>query len=267
MFYDDEIELESEESGRGITDILDEGYGYLDGFVAWCTNELKLDQTTIRQDYLNAECFIDYIANNHRKAVQHVNEFELRWFVFSHYIRIELTDATTEERLLSSLQRFFNYLISQDVVAERDWVQGVLDDTTYYLARRSAYRSLNADDERAWKAGFENWCVELDEDLDTRCLLLPRQLGDGVLWSDAMGWREATLRYEANDRWQAERDVLISQGTGYEDIRGQLLIEFLEWVDTPQPRLDDQTPADVILAERLESPEVEADEDDEEQLQ
>ncbi len=103
------------------------------------------------------------------------------------------------------------------------------------------------------------WCTQLDDDLDSRCLLVPRDLGNGETWSDKMGWREATLRDECIARWQRERDHLLAEGMGYEQMRDRLQIAYLEWLDTPQVRLDGLSPADTIFAERLEAPEVEED--------
>jgi hypothetical protein len=114
---------------------------------------------------------------------------------------------------------------------------------------------LVIEDERESKTGFQDWCAELDDDLDSRCLLLPRDLGDGMTWSDAMGWREATLHDEANEAWQRERDQLLTEGIDLEHARDQLKISYLDWVDSPQNRLDDRSPAEVIQTERLEAPE------------
>ena len=266
----DNNDLMDEFDGPEITEILEEGYQLLDGFIAWCEESLKLDARTSQQDCFNAEALLDFLANHHRKSVREMNEFELRWFAFSHYIRKAMAESETEDRLLSSLTRFFNYLTVEHELILTDWMRAVLDDTSYYASRRAGFHGLSSEDERAWKIGFVNWCSELDEDLDTRCLLLPRHLGDGVEWSDTgMGWREATLRFEANEQWQKDREELISQGAGYEDARRELTIAYLDWTDAPQDRLDGLSPAQVILAERLDAADEEiaqrGDDGDEEQ--
>jgi hypothetical protein len=256
-FYLDDVFEERDEAG--ITDLLDIGYDQLDRYVEWSETALKLDTRIAQQDVFNAEALMDYLANHHRKAIADMNEYELRWFVFSHYIRKAMADAETESRLLSSLERFIGYLSQMQELTITDWMRSVLDETSYFNKRRSAYQSLSSEDEQAWKIGFIEWCTELDDDLDVRCLLIPNDLGDGASWSDKMGWREATLRDEATALWQRERDQLLAEGMGYEQIRDQLRIAYLDWVDTPQVRLDGLSPSEVILAERLEAPEAEAD--------
>jgi hypothetical protein len=249
----------AEPDETGITELLDIGYDQLDRYVEWSETALKLDSRTSQQDVFNAEALMDYLANHHRKAIEDMNEYELRWFVFSHYIRKAMADAETEERLLSSLERFVGYLARMHEIEITDWMRSVLDETIYYHKRRTAYQALSAEDEQAWKIGFLEWCTELEDDLDMRCLLIPKDLGDGASWSDNMGWREATLRDEANALWQRERDQLLAEGMGYDQIRDQLRIAYLDWVDTPQGRLDGLSPSEMILAERLEAPEAEDD--------
>lgn len=257
LYYEDPF---AELDETGITELLDLGYQQLDRYVEWSESALRLDSRIAQQDVFNAEALMDYLANQHRKAIADMNEYELRWFVFSHYIRKAMADAETEERLLSSLERFMGYLARMREVEITDWMRSVLDEASYYHKRRAAYHLLSSEDEREWKLGFKEWCAELDDDLDSRCLLIPADLGDGLTWSDNMGWREATLRDEANAIWQRERDQLLIEGMSYDQIRDQLMIAYFAWADTPQARLEGLSPSETILAERLETPE--ADEDD-----
>src|SRR5580658_5002886 len=90
-------DMEDSEQAAGITELLDIGYQQLDRYVEWSESTLRLDTRTSQQDVFNAENLIDYLANNHRKSVLDMNEFELRWFVFSHYIRKAMADVETEE--------------------------------------------------------------------------------------------------------------------------------------------------------------------------
>src|SRR5580700_9883469 len=96
----------AEPDDTGITELLDIGYDQLDRFVEWSESTLRLDARTSQQDVFNAEALMDYLANHHRKLIADVNEYELRWFVFSHYIRKAMADTETEVRLLSSIERF-----------------------------------------------------------------------------------------------------------------------------------------------------------------
>jgi hypothetical protein len=240
------------EEGADIQALLDLGYEQLDGFVQWEEEALALGTRIPQQDAYNAEQLIDYLANHQHKGVSEIDEFDLRWFLFSHYIRKAQADPETEERLPDSLTRFFGYLKTQHSELEPSWLQGVLDDRGYYLQRRHAYHELDQADEQEWEIGFQEWCRDLEDDLDTRCLWLPRDMGEGMEWSPVMGWREATLQAEANREWQTGRDRLLRQGLNYDVARDQLAASYYIWLDTPQKRLGDLSPREVILAERAD---------------
>ncbi|HZT41775.1 MAG TPA: hypothetical protein VFA07_06280 [Chthonomonadaceae bacterium] len=251
---------QSDEEDRDIQELLDIGYEQLDGFVSWLEATLGMDTRTAQQDCFNAESLLDYLANYARKTAIDVNEFELRWFLFNHYIRKAMADAETELRLPDSLRRFFLYLEEEHGYTQPDWLYQVLDDRDYYIKRRQEYADLDLVNEQRWQEGFRAWCAELEEDLDTRCLWLPRDLGDGMAWGDVMGWREATLQEEANRIWQEERRQLLEDGLDYEAARQHLLSSYLLWLETPQDRLDGKTPSQDIREER-ERREEEAEEE------
>ena len=80
-----------------------------------------------------------------------------------------------------------------------------------------------------------------------------------------MGWREATLYEEANRVWQTERAELLFNGLDYEAARERLTETYLGWMQTPQGKLDDDTPLEVIIQERNDREEEEEtpDTDDE----
>jgi len=253
---------DSEHDDTDIQVLLDIGYEQLDGFVAWLETSVGADSRTAQQDCFNAEVFIDYLANQHHREATEINEFELRWFVFSHYIRKANADYAIEERLPTSLERFYRYLAAQYDYSIPRWLTAALDDEEYYLKRRSDYRGLDSEDERRWEEGFKEWCLELEDDLDTRCLWLPRDFGDGMFWADAMGWREATLQQKANRGWQRERESGLAEGLDFEALRERLLRWYNDWLDMPQPRLEDSSPREVILEEHLDRAE-EADDSEE----
>ncbi len=247
---DEEFDIVGRSKGEpDIQALLDRGYEQLDGFVAWLETSVGVDSRTAQQDCFNAEALIDFLANQHRKDASQINEFELRWFVFSHYIRKANADVAIEERLPVSLGRFFHYLEAKYGYQVPIWVESALDDEEYYLKRRSVYLGLDGEDERRWEEGFKEWCLELEEDLDTRCLWLPRDLGDGMLWSDTMGWREATLQEEANIGWQNKREEGLKDGMDFDVLRHVLLRWYNDWLDMPQPRLDGYSPREVIHEE------------------
>lgn len=241
--------------------LLDLGYEQLDGYMQWAEDSLGLPTRTVQQDCFNAEMLIDYLANSQHKAVAQINEFELRWFVYSHYIRKAQADEEIELRLPSSLQRFFGYLEKANHELIADWLPAILADEGRFTKRRNDYQKLSSEDEAAWKIGFQEWCDELEEDLDVRCLWLPREMGEGLTWNLVMGWREATLQEEANRLWQRSREELLLQGLDFETIRAELMAEYLEWLDSPQAKLDDGTPRDVVLIERMDAEETQAVDD------
>lgn len=235
-----------------IQELLDLGYDQLDGFVVWAEEVLRVGTRIAQQDCFNAELLIDYLANHQRKGISSIDEFDLRWFMFSHYIRKAQADPETEQRLPDSLERFFQFLRTEQAGLTPSWLQSVLDDSSFYQQRRLAYHELDQLDEQEWEERFQEWCRELEDDLDLRSLWLPRDLGDNLRWSAVMGWREATLQTEANRDWQQERERLLSDGLDFDNVRELLTIQFQVWLDTPQQRLEDLTPREVILAERAD---------------
>ena len=80
-FYDDELEE------TDIQEILDSGYDLLAEFSVWLEKSLRIDHDTAEQDIYNIESFMEYLAYRGRRSLLKPDEFHLRWFVFSHYIR------------------------------------------------------------------------------------------------------------------------------------------------------------------------------------
>ena len=140
-----------------------------------------------------------------------------------------MADTETEERLLPSLNRFFGCLAFSGDLKITDWMRSVLTKP-FYVPATSPCRvtRMNA----PGKLGFADWCTELDEDLDSRCLLLPSSLGGGISWSETKGWREATLYDEANALWQSERMDLLAGGMHFEQMRDALVLSFQDWADS-----------------------------------
>lgn len=254
---DNESSLEMyNEGGRvdpDIESILEAGYEQLDSFARWLERQMGLAARACERDCFNAETLIDYLANFRRKSSTDIAEFDLRWFMLSHYIRKAGADRETEERLPISLQNLYTYLEKNHGYSPAPWLWVVLEDHGAFLKRCREYAQLDSEDERAWSVGFTIWCQELDDDLDARCLSLPKELSHNLTWADRMGWREATLWEAANNLWQEERDVLLAEGMGYDDVRERLVASFRSWVDTPQARLDGKTPVETILEEQQDA--------------
>lgn len=238
--------------GPDIQELLDLGYAQLDGFVNWLERQLEMDTRTAQQDCFNAESFVDYLANHQRKSAVYANEFDLRWFVFSHSIRKSIADRETQERLPDSLLHFFHYLHAQYGMTLSDWISATLEDNLFFVQRLRALHELASGDEAEWKAGFRDWCEELEDDLDMRCLWLPDDMGEGMVWGEQMGWREATLRDDANGLWQRERDERLADGPSFDAMRERLVASYIIWLDTPQSRLEGASPRQTIRGERAE---------------
>ncbi|MCX6381262.1 MAG: hypothetical protein NT023_17610 [Armatimonadetes bacterium] len=261
----DEFDEQFEEMPEGIQDLLDEGYDLLDGFVLWLEEILQLDTRTAQQDCFNAEMLVDYVVEQGQKPITALDEFDLRWFFFQHYIRRTRGEPETERRLPDSLRRFFEYLRSQHAYEVRDWCYEILDMKTLYLERWRDFHALNDADEIDWLAGYRAWCADIENDLDNRCLWLPNEIGDELTWGESMGWREGFLRTEAHKRWMLNRHELIEQGYGVEDMRDRLADNYTLWLSTPQNRLDGMTPIEMILDERQQRAEETQEELDEQQ--
>jgi hypothetical protein len=242
-----------ESDEREIQELLDLGYEQLDGFVTWLEERQGIGTRAAQQDCFNAEALLDYLANHHRKSVSEVNEFELRWFIFSHYIRKSMAEPETEQRLIESLARFFDFLHAEHAELVPAWLPAVLSDDAYYHSRWTAYHELSQTDEEAWEYGFRLWCEDLEDALDARALWLPRDLGNGEVWGNVMGLFEASLYEEANRNWQTQREEMLASGMETEGVRDRLTADYYAWLESPLPHLDDETPRERIFRERLES--------------
>ncbi len=246
-FYEDVMEE------TDIQEILDAGYDLLGEFQIWIEKSLKIDSDTSQQDLYNVESLMEYLAYRGRRSLQKVDEFHLRWFVFSHYIRHSNAGKETEEHMPESLKRLYYFLQNAKGMFLPDWIEATLEDQSFYIHRRTAFREMNGEDEAQWIEEYRTWSEEMDSDLDSRCLLLPREITENILWGDKMGWREATLFEEANNLWQKERTELLLDGLDFESIRYDITSSYELWLSTPQIRLDDATPIEMILQERAET--------------
>jgi hypothetical protein len=259
-YWDDS--LGEEDGERDIQSLLDEAYDLLDGFVVWLEEELDEDVRLAQMDCTNCEFLLDYLANYEYKSIREMNEFDLRWFVFSHYIRKATAGYETEEMLLDSLRRFFNYLRKEHLYTVPEWIPAVLEDRVFYLKRLADFKKMEEEDEEEWQAAFREWCRDLEEDLSERLLWLPREMGEGLFWLDAMGWREAALYQEANHHWQTQRVHLLSQGLEHAEVLARLQTAYAEWLQAGQERLSGMSPLQIIQAERRERSLREVEEDD-----
>ncbi len=244
-----------DDSTSQISTLIEEGYNILDDFIRWLEEDLSSTARLVQQDSFNGELLMEYLAHTHSKGFTDINEYELRWFLYSYAIRKSIADDNTKQRMLASLTNLFHFLQTRRGMAVQAWLTAILQDVETYHNRLHAYTTLSAEDEQKWQEGFAEWCRELDNDLEMRCLAIPADLGHGMYWRDEMGWREATLREEANRLWQEERLELLNQGADYEEILRQLQTSYYVWADMPQDKLDDATPSQIIMEEREGRPE------------
>ncbi len=260
MFEDWESLEASIEPYRDTQDLLDEGYQLLDGFVNWLETVLGIDTKVTQQDVFNAEMLVDYVAEAAKLPVTQMDEFDLRWFAYSHYIRKANAEQEIEHRLLESLRRFVQYLKAEHGFLPEDWVEEVLGFPEIYMDRWQGLYKLDGGGEVQWLAGYRTWCAELEDSLDARGLALPREMGDSLYWGESMGWREGTLRHRAQRMWLLHRADMIVLGYGFADMRDRLADAYIYWMDTPQSHLDGLTPKEVVLIERRERAEDEPEE-------
>jgi hypothetical protein len=255
----DVLEEAIEAERADVQDLMDTWYDTLSGFSAWLKEALELDETTIRQNCYHAELFLDYVIEAESKPITAINEFDLRWFFYYHAIR-KMKGEDSERYLPDSLRRYIEFLrVERDFEVE-DWLYDVLDAREIYEERWKEYNKLQGGDQTDWLAGYRQWVGELEDDLDSRCLLLPREVGDDLTWAEEMGWREGTFRRRAQRLWIISRNLLIEQGYSVNEMRDPLMHSYLYWLDTPQSVLEGLSPKEVILQERRERLE-EAEED------
>ena len=252
---DNESDSWSDDSTSQISILIEEGYNVLDEFIRWLEENIGATARLVQQDSFNGELLMEYLAHTHSKGFSEINEYELRWFLYSYSIRKSIADDNTQQRLLVSLSNLFHFLQSTHDVQVEPWLTTVLQDGEAYQSRLHTYITLSAQDEQKWQEGFAEWCRELDSDLEMRCLAIPADLGHGLYWRDEMGWREATLREEASRVWQAERMELLNLGADFEEALRQLQTSYYTWTDMPQDKLDGFTPSQIIMEEREGRPE------------
>ncbi|MCS6775120.1 MAG: hypothetical protein RMJ43_15855 [Chloroherpetonaceae bacterium] len=246
------------EEGREYTEDFDLSTLYNDvlemqgRFERWIRCLPGVDAHAAQRMCYNTEFFLDYLVNQFEKPVQQINEFELRWFLFSDYIRNARVDEDTALTVLDSLRYFFDFLSESESWSRPQFVDEVLSERAYYLERRRKYLLLDAENVLVWHTGYRRWCEELEDYLDARCLWLPRDMGKGMEWGEEAGWREGTLRREAHRRWLEEREALLQEGWDFETVRTRLFDSLMVWLDTPQRRLGNATPREVIAQERSE---------------
>ncbi len=253
--WSDESDHWSDDSTSLISSLIDEGYNLLDDFIRWLEEELGATARLVQQDSFNGELLMEFLAHSHSKGFGEINEYELRWFIYSHAIRKSIADDNTQQRLPVSLINLFHFIQVKKELQIEPWLTTILQDGEAYQNRLQSYTSLSAEDEQKWQEGFAEWCAELDSDLEMRCLAIPADLGQGMYWRDEMGWREATLREEANRIWQQERLELLGSGADFEEALRQLQTSYYIWTDMPQDKLDGFTPSQIIMEEREARPE------------
>lgn len=243
-----------------IEEILFDLYSNLPEFEIWLDEKQKLSKIIIGCHLQNAEEYFDYIANEHQILFHHSTEFIVKWFVYSEYLRTTDTSEQEREILLSSLNLLNSFFKLKGKGIEDDWFIRVIEDDEYYQLRLTTYGSMEKLNEQEWKNAFDIWCVELNEMLDSKCLMVPNYIGDGMTWGNTMGWREKTLMDEANRMWQYFRTELIGQGMSFEEMRPKLEGAFTRWLAEPQEKLDGLSPSQMIGLERMEREEQEGGE-------
>ncbi len=243
-------------------DLLDSGYDELGRYAQWLDTHTSTDNRTSERYNYVLEALIDYLANYPKTDFRSMLEYDLTWFCYFYYIRQSTPDAAIQEALLPALSSFTSWMKYEYEWLAPSWLAPIVDDETLYNRRLANYRTLENLSESDWADAFEAWCNELNDYLDSRCMLVPREIGNGIVWGGTMGWREKALYDHCARRWQHERESRLRAGAGYEEIRQTLLNSYTSWLETPQERLDMASPREVIMLERIDNDTTEDDEED-----
>ncbi|CCW34268.1 hypothetical protein CWRG_00715 [Chthonomonas calidirosea] len=244
-----------EESLDSTEDVIEQNDLVLEAFLNWMTDLTDHTSTQVTWHYANVEAFLEYLSTVAQTTVFNLNEFDLRWFLFHYYIRHDSSyvEEAAAHILPASLGLFFQFLDEERGWKTPQWILDALRNQAWFEKRLIDYRKLSALDLEAAELAYVRWNQELLEDLDNRLLLLPKELVEGVLWNEPAGWREAALYRQASRLWLRLREELLADATLSEsDVREALLSAYTNWVRTPQERLENQSPIEVILAERDE---------------
>jgi len=245
-----------DEEGIGNTDdAFEQNERALEAFLNWMAALPGYTSSQIRWHYANVEAFLDYLSTVAQIAAFNLNEFDLRWFLFHYYIRHDSAYMEEEARhiLPASLALFFQFLKEEAGWEIPHWTLEALQNQAWFETRLVDYQKLSTLDIESAELAYSRWNQELLEDLDNRLLLLPKVLVEGILWNEPAGWREAALYRQALRLWLKLRQELLTDPNLEEsDIREILLSAYASWARTPQERLENQSPIEVILAERDE---------------
>ncbi len=256
---DDEI-LEQETADT--QKLLDAGYDELDRYSRWIETHRKTDNRTAERYSYVLESLVDYLANYRKTDFRSMSEYDVTWFSYFYFIRQSTPDAAMHEALIAALSSFTEWMKYEYEWVAPSWLNALNADATMYNRRLASYRSLENMSESDWTEAFEIWCAELNDYLDSRCMLVPTEIANGIGWGGTMGWREKALYDHCARRWQHERDKRVNGGAGYEEVRRSLLGSYASWLETPQERLDMASPRDVIMLERMDNDTTEDEEED-----
>ncbi len=256
---DDEI-LEQETADT--QELLDSGYDELDKYGNWLGTHTGTDNRTLERYSYVLEALIDYLANYPKTDFRSMTEYDLSWFCYFYFIRLGTPDSAMHDVLLPALSSFVTWMKFEYEWLSPSWLGSLIADETMYNRRLASYRLLETMSESDWTEAFDLWCNELNDYLDSRCMLIPSEIGNGITWGNTMGWREKALYDHCARRWQHEREVRLNAGAGYEEIRQSLLNSYTSWLETPQERLDMASPREVIMLERMDNDTTEDDEED-----
>ncbi len=220
---------------------------WLDRFTA----ELEgagLSEKTVTTHANNAANLLEYLANWAGVPVAAVHAFDLRSFLFDWYPRKAGATRTEAGRLPASLRRFFAFLDRHGAIS-CPWAHEMLKDRKSLLAHWDASPGGFWWDEDVIDFRQDHF-AELD-----RLVLSPSLEIPGVLrWGPSQGFIEARLDDELQRHWLLWRDELIETGVDQSDeVRAALDRRAADWLTSPHPSYDGQTPVQAIEAERAEA--------------
>jgi hypothetical protein len=203
----------------------------IDRFAAWLREQGVPDEE-MKADLENADSWRWWLASVGSAGA--VTEYDLRLFLYDIYAR--KTDPTPEAAaaLPRSMRRIVRWLEEREEI-RYPFAAHVLDELDGIVARgRELGESL--------EETLRMLSYDLYDDLDIRDMLAA---SDG--WPDLMKVEVAQLRDELQRRWLLWYDELVRGGlTDFGELEDALLARQRDWENTPHPRVDGRTPAEVV---------------------
>jgi hypothetical protein len=195
-------------------------------------------------DEQDADFFVQLMHGEQGVRLPAVTELDLRTFLYDLLPRKSMTTKEHGNAIRASLERFFDYLAASEELCY-PWATAILRDDPAFEERWESCPGRQRND------ALGAWMAELYEDLDARVMLPANQLAGVGEWGETMGVEESQLYTTLGREWLRWRDAEIALGNRTpKELWDRLTARQAEWEQTPQARLGDRPPSEVIVRER-----------------